>query len=236
VKRQIQISVTSPCHEQWSSFRTTSKGGFCASCQKEVTDFSTWDDDRLKAYLKTERKNVCGRFKEDQLKIYSYDQHRPLSLKWFAFLVTTLLLIFSKPALAQRQKTRPPMEKACFDRIEEASIPDLSVMRISGVVEDESGERMPGVNVVRKGTVQGVVTDANGKFFFEVAKPAAGEILVFTFVGYTQTEICIRAKERQSISVSLFPDVTVLGGFEYHTISPRRWWWSFKNLFRKNVS
>ncbi len=56
---------------------------------------------------------------------------------------------------------------------------------ITGRVTDESGEPIPGVNIVVKGTTAGTVSDLNGKFSIQV-KP--GAILVVSFIGYTSQE------------------------------------------------
>ncbi|HJY12672.1 MAG TPA: carboxypeptidase-like regulatory domain-containing protein, partial [Flavobacterium sp.] len=56
-----------------------------------------------------------------------------------------------------------------------------------GKVVDEKGIPVPGVNVVIKGTTQGVQTDMDGSFAIEV--PNAGTILVFTFLGMEDQEI-----------------------------------------------
>lgn len=71
----------------------------------------------------------------------------------------------------------------------------------TGTVVDESGQPMPGVSVLVKGTTQGIVTDIEGKFSLNVE--IASPVLVFSFIGYTtvempvenQTEINITLKE-----------------------------------------
>ena len=42
----------------------------------------------------------------------------------------------------------------------------LAQTNVSGVVKSESGEPLPGVNIVISGTTIGTVTDANGNFPF----------------------------------------------------------------------
>ena len=46
-----------------------------------------------------------------------------------------------------------------------------------------------GVNVVEKGTTNGVITDFNGQFILNVAQ---GKVLVFSYVGYTTQEITVK--------------------------------------------
>ncbi|WP_163411120.1 TonB-dependent receptor [Flavobacterium ajazii] len=56
---------------------------------------------------------------------------------------------------------------------------------VSGVVKDKSGAPLPGVNVVEKGTSNGVSTDFEGNFVIKVKE---GAVLIFTYVGYTAVE------------------------------------------------
>jgi TonB-dependent SusC/RagA subfamily outer membrane receptor len=57
---------------------------------------------------------------------------------------------------------------------------------VSGTVSDVNGA-LPGVNVLIKGTSQGVVTDGNGRF--TIAVPEKETILQFSFIGYATQEI-----------------------------------------------
>lgn len=77
---------------------------------------------------------------------------------------------------------------------------------ISGkVTSAEDGSALPGVNVVVKGTTNGTVTDANGKYSLSV--PTNG-ILVFTFIGLTSQEV--EVGERSSVDVQLQQDLQQL--------------------------
>ena len=73
---------------------------------------------------------------------------------------------------------------------------------IKGVVVDEKGEALPGVNVLIKGTQKGTVTDANGNFSIDVS--ASARALVFSYVGYLPQEIAIT--NSTSLKISLKAD------------------------------
>lgn len=60
---------------------------------------------------------------------------------------------------------------------------------VSGRITDSSGDGLPGVNVVEKGTSNGTTTDTDGKYAFQVSGPSS--ILVVSFVGYTSKEITV---------------------------------------------
>jgi len=57
------------------------------------------------------------------------------------------------------------------------------------VTASDTGETLPGVNVVVKGTTRGVSTDINGAFQLEVLPD--DQVLVFSFIGYNDKEVTI---------------------------------------------
>lgn len=56
---------------------------------------------------------------------------------------------------------------------------------ISGVVKDHTGGSLPGVNVIEKGSNNGVSTDFNGNYSIKVKD---GATLVFSYIGYKTVE------------------------------------------------
>lgn len=70
---------------------------------------------------------------------------------------------------------------------------------VSGVVKDESGQPIPGVSVVIKGTTKGTLTDMDGKFQIEVA--GSDKVLQFSFVGMKTQEVTVG--DQRNITVTL---------------------------------
>jgi len=60
------------------------------------------------------------------------------------------------------------------------------VYKYSGVVQDESGIPLPGVNVIEKGTSNGAITNLDGNY--EVSSPNESVTLSFSMVGYVTFE------------------------------------------------
>ncbi|MEQ9439675.1 MAG: SusC/RagA family TonB-linked outer membrane protein [Cyclobacteriaceae bacterium] len=78
---------------------------------------------------------------------------------------------------------------------------------VSGTVSDtESGEALPGVNVILKGTTEGTVTDIQGAYRLSV--PENGGTLVFSFIGLTSKEVEIG--DQSTIDVMLEEDARQL--------------------------
>ncbi|MDB5142499.1 MAG: TonB-linked outer membrane protein SusC/RagA family [Mucilaginibacter sp.] len=72
---------------------------------------------------------------------------------------------------------------------------------VKGTVKDETGLPLPGVSVKVKGTSRGTQTGIDGQYTLD-AQP--GEILVFSFVGYTAKEVTVGTGD--TANVVLTPD------------------------------
>lgn len=72
-------------------------------------------------------------------------------------------------------------------------IASTSSLYVTGTVYDTSGATLPGVNVVQKGTTNGVTTDING--FYSISVTSEKSVLVFTSVGMATQEITVGQKK-----------------------------------------
>jgi TonB-linked SusC/RagA family outer membrane protein len=90
-----------------------------------------------------------------------------------------------------------PWTEKTAEKVEPAPIQQGVV--VAGTVTD-NGEPMPGVNVLVKGTLNGVVTDANGRYAITV--PDEQTVLVFSFVGYTSQEIPVGDKTTVDLTMA----------------------------------
>jgi TonB-linked SusC/RagA family outer membrane protein len=80
-------------------------------------------------------------------------------------------------------------------------------LQVKGVVTSGTDNTpLPGVNVVEKGTQNGVVTDLNGKFSITLNDPSS--VLVFSFVGFLTEEVAVAGLT--SIDVVLVEDIQKL--------------------------
>lgn len=77
---------------------------------------------------------------------------------------------------------------------------------VRGRIVDETGNSLPGVNVLLKGTTTGTTSDANGGYSLQV--PGEDAVLVFSFIGYTVVEET--TGNRNVIDVTLQPNVQSL--------------------------
>lgn len=75
---------------------------------------------------------------------------------------------------------------------------------VTGIVKDKAGEPLIGVSVVEKGTTNGNITDADGKYSIKVDQ---GKTLVFSYIGYVTQEIKVTSN---SLNVELKEDNQLL--------------------------
>jgi hypothetical protein len=60
--------------------------------------------------------------------------------------------------------------------------------KITGTVNDETKQPLPGVSVMLKGTSQGTTTDVYGRF---IINASPGQVLVFKFIGFAPQEATV---------------------------------------------
>jgi hypothetical protein len=78
---------------------------------------------------------------------------------------------------------------------------------VTGIVtENSNDEGLPGVSIIEKGTVNGTVTDVDGKYSIELKNPTS--VLVFSYLGMVSQEKI--AKAGDIINVSLAEDAETI--------------------------
>lgn len=75
----------------------------------------------------------------------------------------------------------------------------LFCQEVSGLVTDNSGTPLPGVNVYEKGTDNGTTTDFDGKYSLEVDPQGT---LVFSFVGFEEKEVAIDGRSQVDVTMA----------------------------------
>ncbi|WP_203532637.1 carboxypeptidase-like regulatory domain-containing protein [Draconibacterium halophilum] len=87
------------------------------------------------------------------------------------------------------------------------------VKTVTGTVSDAgSGEPLPGVTIVVKGTTQGTITDFDGNYSIDVEE---AQTIVFSYIGYNEQEVTIGASNQVNVqleqSMENLDEVVVIG-------------------------
>ncbi len=87
---------------------------------------------------------------------------------------------------------------------------------ITGTITDEAtGETLPTANVVVKGTTTGTVTDFDGEYSLKVKE---GDVLVFSFVGYSAQERTVGTSNVIDVALSAGTDLSEVVVIGYGTV------------------
>ena len=111
----------------------------------------------------------------------------------FVAIVTMLsapILLNAAPLPAEQQK----------------SVQSTDFRRISGVVRDEQGLPLPGVNIKVKGSSTGTISDMDGSY--SIALPTGKTTLEFSFIGYQSQKIAVAG--RNKLNLQLKPEAKKL--------------------------
>ncbi len=104
---------------------------------------------------------------------------------------TSLRVVTSGRNITLRQKRETGLMQLPFAPVQET---------ISGTVTDgQSGETLPGVNILVKGTTTGTSTDSGGNF--ELTVPSLQDTLVVSFIGYQTNEVHINGRTEINIAM-----------------------------------
>lgn len=184
-KKVFQLHMPTPCDEGWQNMSPTERGAFCASCKKEVIDFTQKTPYEIANHFANQNGKTCGRFYLNQLnETYThYEVQKQNNLKYAAGLALGLLV--SKSSFSQ-EDIKPKNEVITTANQIKPVDTTTHTRIISGIVKDVNGEPLIGVNVSGKGTTIGAVTDIDGKYILEIPKTVT--TLMFTYVGYKNLE------------------------------------------------
>lgn len=181
------IQIPEPCSEDWNQMTPLEKGRFCAVCEKEIYDFSTYTKQELINRIK-ESDKLCGRI---PVKFLNTELNDDLyEAKGFRFngLVATFvnLLILTAATTLQAQEKRAT-EQLSF-RMDQSKNENESILNqervLKGVVVDEEKNPLPGAVVTIFDTEYKVETDVFGKFELVIPEDSGKQLdLSVSFIG-----------------------------------------------------
>ena len=202
MKKHYKLTINEPCSENWRNFRHTNSGGYCKVCEKNVLDFTKKSDEDIYIFFQSKPGKICGRFRPDQIKVYS-DISKEKKKRYGLVKAAIALVAFlftPKEGDAQSNTTNHNIEivdhgerNSKLEKLDEE-------FAIKGTVVGEDNYPIPGANVVIKGSIIGTVTDINGNYELTVKE---GDILVFSFIGFVTEEHIVKEIDSGNIKMQM---------------------------------
>jgi TonB-linked SusC/RagA family outer membrane protein len=128
-----------------------------------------------------------------------------------AFLGIALLGLLTPTVWANSNPPSGRVSGVAVHHVNEARA--VAEQTINGNITDEGNSGIPGVNVLEKGTNNGVVSDKDGKYSINVKD--GNSVLVFSFIGYVTKEVKVGSGSTVDIKLEVssqeLNDVVVVG-------------------------
>jgi len=199
-KKNITLSIPTPCNENWENMTPNERGRHCGSCNKTVVDFSLFTDKQLVEFFSKITGAVCGRLNNMQVErelVYVEPRNSFLYKLLFG---TTIALGLAGSANANYNPNILPLAEQQYPQPAEnknldSEIAGDTIKQVSGTVldsKDNSPLPFAAVVLLYKGTiVETGTTDIDGNFYFKNFDPASPEDLLIkiAYVGYKDKEI-----------------------------------------------
>lgn len=212
MKTHLGITIKEPCQENWQEMTPTTQGKHCASCKREVIDFTSLTKKEIHTRI-IKGESICGRFRKDQLNTPLYFEPTKVRQwkKYAASLLFPAALFMTNDSDAQTPAKEPftcrlPLTTQTVKPYDSLGIGSLSRKQenlnpelhcISGIISANNSV-LASVIIQIKGTHNSVKTGLDGEYQITAAK---GDTLIFSLEGFENQEIVYT--NQKSISINL---------------------------------
>ncbi len=220
----IQLSIPTPCHEDWNKMTPNQQGRFCGSCAKTVVDFSAMTDAQLIGYFENlKNENVCGRVYPDQL---NRDLQKPepmvkrKKLYWLWQYAAAFVLFFTKGA---QVKAQGDIRGKIAPKVDTVKRPVEIPIRLGGIrkvdvppivhvlpalitqlfITDESNNPIAGASVQLLPSEEWIVTDSAGRI--NLGKTHTIKEVKVSFIGFESKQVLLKNVKGNSIQLKQIP-------------------------------
>ncbi|HIB38515.1 carboxypeptidase-like regulatory domain-containing protein [Mesonia sp.] len=232
---KFKLNIPEPCHEDWQQMSPTQKGKFCASCQKEVIDFTKLSATEIARKTKN-AKQLCGRFTSTQLEQeYVSSTQNSLSRLGIALGLGSIIAV-AQPSFAQEDKTakvKVDTENDLQYKESTQAATQRDSITISGTVIDEEGIPIPLVNVILQNSSNITQTDFDGNFSIVILeKDFENEVfLEFSYVGFETKQVKLKNSFEKNIKIELDVNMEFMSTWMV-VVAKSNIFQRFLNLFR----
>lgn len=204
------LAINNPCHQSWAGVSPTDNGRHCASCRKEVIDFSEMSTEQVLAFF-SDGGQPCGRFSKEQLERINRElQPQPLFFKWTRAASVAMLLA----GLVNTVKAGPAQKKVKTEQTQRKQAGDVTAtdtvtnfITVSGIVTDKQNQPLPGATV-QCGNL-GTQTNPNGSYVLRVPEQAAE--LIIKYIGFKSQVVNIHTDKKAEYNVVMEEYEMILG-------------------------
>ena len=221
MQKRTNLHIATPCHEDWNQMTATDAGRFCASCSKQVVDFTAMSDTQILQFLAGHKGELCGRFDGDQLNRPLVEPTLSKKKSWYLALALPFSLFFQKGFGQKAPRTLGKMAP----KVEQKSPEPREVIvgafvlppvisewvTLTGTLSDEKGMPVRYGTVTIPGTRYSCVADSAGRFSMKMRRGENSVMLAVSAVGYEPMERRVSVEEAETdVALTLSTSEAVL--------------------------
>lgn len=221
----MEISIPTPCAEDWNKMTPSEKGRFCTNCQKQVINFKGMAPETIKHFLEAQTGSVCGRFSTHQLETFNaayQELPTPSNIKQWTMATIlagmTTLTTIAQDVSSVLPTSSPIISQTAIMPVSNSQVTqtittsDTSVVLKGQIIDAENDEGIPFASIVVLGTKIGTSSDFDGHFILRIPKSSEAITLQTQFIGYeTSTHTIVPDSNHAHLTIKLEQDLAILG-------------------------
>jgi len=172
----FKINIPNPCNQDWGLMPVAGNGKHCLHCNNIVYDFTQMSDEELFNFFKQQPSTHCGRFYNAQLnrEISPAARRKKSILPKFNKVAAAIFTVLSFKAVPLRADNKNDKIAIALDANFKTNNHQYVTdkITISGTIKDAGGKPVEKA-IVRFDSVQVAVTDAEGRYSFELPSVSA---------------------------------------------------------------
>lgn len=188
----FNIRIDNPCSEDWNAMTEAERGRFCNSCQKAVTDFTSFTDKEIFNYIQHRQgEKLCGRFSQQQLSRDLYPEFKQRSYSSMLKVAASIFLgaLSSLPAHSQEQDSA-----GVENSISQSPMASRQI-RIKGqVTSSDSSDIVSGATISIPG-LDSTTSDSSGYFELDIMTPLDSIELLISAKGWESKQSVLQLSQ-----------------------------------------
>lgn len=210
----MKINIPNPCKASWDHMQAGPNGKLCLQCNKQVIDFTTMSDAELIKTLQSQGKNLCGRFRNEQINRTLLLQQAPKPAGQLRKILAGLLLLAGANQTLHAQVGKIMIEPSAttrHDNSNEQQQQDGSLLaQLKGrVIDANTKEPIAFCMLYIKDSHLSAIADKDGFFVLDLPKSLSTDSITLqcNYIGYeTHLSSFKISSLPASISIALKPD------------------------------
>lgn len=175
----IQLSIPTPCAQNWEEMTPEENGRYCAHCQKTVRDLTQLSDAQLYKSITEAQEHgaVCGRITSAQLMRTITAQQPALSptVSFYSRVAAAVMLFQSFVASTIAQTTTKPIRTENRTSSTHRQPTPKPLVLKGSVIHLATQEPLAGIMVSVAGTPIATITSATGSFILHLPQSLQGQ-------------------------------------------------------------